>query len=101
MNGTKNDQGKSRLELLPPHAVEELGHVLKFGAEKYGEYNYLGGLKWTRFAGAILRHTYAWLRGEDNDPESGFSHLAHAAVSAMMILEFMKRGKGEDDRYRE
>lgn len=99
MGADKHDLGKSRLELVPPHALEEVGHVLKFGADKYGTYNYLKGTHWTRFAGAILRHTYAWLRGEDKDPESGLSHLAHAATSCLMLLEYQKCSIGEDDRF--
>lgn len=99
MTGNKFDGGKSRLDLIPPNALEEVGHVLAYGAEKYGQYNYLGGMAWTRLAGAILRHTYAWLRGEDLDPESGLSHISHAAASCLMLLEYIKRGKGEDDRY--
>jgi len=101
MLADKHDQGKPRLELLPPHAVVELGYVLKFGAEKYGEFNYLKGTGWSRFAGAALRHIYAWIRGEDNDPESGLPHLAHAAVSCMMIIEYQRRGIAKDDRFKQ
>lgn len=100
MEGLKNDQEKSRLDLIPAFAIEEVGYVLAHGATKYGEHNYLGGMKWLRLSGAILRHTYAWIRGEDLDPESGLSHLAHAAAGCLMLLEYKKRGLGEDNRFK-
>lgn len=100
MTGIKNDQAKSRLDLVPSYAIEEVGNVLRFGAEKYGEYNYLGGMAWTRLAGAALRHIYKWLRGEDIDNESGLPHLAHAAANCMMLIEYSMRSIGEDNRYK-
>lgn len=98
--GSKNDQGKSRLDLIPSHAIEEVGQVMGFGADKYGEHNYLQGMDWLRLVGAIQRHTNAFVRGEDLDPESGLSHLAHAASSALMLLEYVKRGIGNDNRFK-
>lgn len=101
MEGLKNDQDKSRLDLIPSHAIEEVGQVMGFGARKYGEHNYLNGMDWLRLVGAIQRHTNAWTRGEDLDPESGLNHLAHAASSALMLLEYVKREIGNDNRFKQ
>lgn len=100
LEGTKNDQGKPRLELIPPFALEEVAKVMEFGAEKHGLYSYLEGFSWCEMVGGILRHVYKFLRGEDKDDESGLSHLAHAAARCLIMVEYIKRGIGNDDRYK-
>jgi hypothetical protein len=40
----------------------------------------------------------AWYSGEDFDPESGLSHLAHAACNLMMLQEFEYTKPLLDDR---
>lgn len=101
LTGKKFDAGKPRMELLPPVALEEVAKVLTFGASKYGAWNWAGGIVYSRLAGAALRHIFAWLRGEQTDPESGISHLGHAACCILMLLEFSSRGKDNlDDRFK-
>jgi len=96
--GTKYDQGKPALALIPAEAIFEIGKVFTFGARKYGAYNWRKGLSWTRLLSATLRHIYAFLLGEDNDPESGYNHLAHAGACICMLLTLYKN-KTLDDRY--
>ncbi len=84
---TKYDQGKSRLDLLPPLAIELVGHVLAHGAIKYAPGNWRLCKDPNRYIAAMLRHTFAELRGEDLDPESEIFHLAHAACCALFALE--------------
>lgn len=96
----KFDSGKPRLDLLPVAALEQIAAVLAFGATRYGEHNWREGMKWGRVSGAALRHLFAWLRGEDKDPDSGLSHLAHAACNLCFLLDYVLSGKGEDDRYK-
>jgi hypothetical protein len=74
--------------------------VLKFGADKYAEHNWRKGFAWSRPLAAAMRHLTAFNDGEDKDPESGLSHLAHAACCIMFLLEFEKTHKELDDRYR-
>jgi len=38
--------------------------------------------------------------GEDKDPESGLSHLAHSLCCLMFLLEFEKTHPELDDRYK-
>lgn len=94
----KHDTSKNMLQLLPFRAVEEVGKCLTFGAEKYAAHNWRSGFEWTRLLGSTLRHLFAWARGEDLDPESGLSHVAHAATNCLFLLEHVLLGLGKDDR---
>lgn len=98
MEGLKFDEAKVRLELLPLDALVEVGRVLTYGATKYGARNWEKGMAWGRLLGAAFRHLFAWARGEDNDPETGFSHLAHASCCVLFLLSYGLRGVGADDR---
>jgi len=95
---TKHDDGKPRADLLPPDALLEVAKVLDYGARKYAPRNWEKGLAWGRLSGALLRHLWAWMRGEERDLESGLPHLAHMACCALMLLASALRGVGEDDR---
>lgn len=97
--GTKFDQDKPRLALIPPEAIIEVGKVFTFGASKYGENNWRKGFKWTRLISAALRHIMAFSMGEDMDPESGLNHLAHASACLFMLLALFSK-KDLDDRYK-
>jgi len=98
-SGTKHDQHKIRMELLSPIALEKIAQVLTFGAQKYADHNWRKGIKWSRVLGAALRHLFAWARGEDKDPETGLSHLAHAGCCIMFLLEYELTHKNLDDRF--
>lgn len=98
--GKKFDTGKPRVGLLPGRALEEVAAILTFGAEKYGDHNWREGMTWSRIYDAILRHVVAFIRGEDKDPESGRSHIAHAACGTLFLLEYILEGIGKDDRYK-
>ena len=96
--GVKFDTGKPRYDLIPPEALEEWAKVLTFGAQKYADRNWEKGMKWGRVFGAMMRHGWAWWRGEENDPETGLSHLGHLICCASFLLTYQKRKVGEDDR---
>ena len=96
--GVKNDEGKTRYDLIDSYSLEMLARVYTFGVLKYDDNNWRKGFKWGRVFGAIMRHTWAFWRGEDNDPESGLPHMAHAAWSCFTLLNFSKNQIGEDDR---
>lgn len=87
--GRKDDQGKLRWDLLPLDVVEKLVEIYEFGANKYGENNWRtieNGYK--RCRAALFRHLTAYDKGERVDPESGKSHLAHAAWNALSMVYF-------------
>lgn len=98
----KHDDGKYALDLLPYGALMQVGSVLRFGAQKYAAHNWRngGGLSWSRLLAAALRHLFAWGRGEDYDPETGYNHLAHAACCVLFLLDYTIEGGGTDDRWK-
>lgn len=96
----KADSAKPRMDLLPFEALEEIAKVLAFGAEKYEAHNWRKGMKWSRVIAALLRHVSAFVKGEDRDPESGLSHLAHAGCCILFLLSYSLTSSGTDDRYR-
>ena len=96
--GRKDDQSKARHDLLPPELAEKVALVLAFGAEKYGERNWEKGMKWGRPFAALMRHMWAWWRRDGNDPETGMSHLWHAACCIAFLIAYEERGTGSDDR---
>jgi hypothetical protein len=98
--GLKYDTGKPPLELVDPEFIEGVGRVLGFGAKKYSAHNWRGGFAFSRAIGAALRHTGAFNRGEDNDPESGECHLFHAACCLMFLSWFHKHRPDLDDRFK-
>lgn len=97
--GIKHDSNKTRLELLPFAALEAVGDVLAQGAKKYDDHNWRKGFTYSRLIGASLRHIFAFAKGEDKDPESGLSHLAHAACCILFLLEHTIEGLGQDNRH--
>lgn len=99
-SGTKHDQGKPEMALLDSDFLEEVAKVLTFGKIKYAADNWRGGIGTRRLLSAALRHIFAYLKGEDTDPESGLSHLGHAGC-CLMFAFWMNRYKPElDDRYK-
>ena len=98
--GTKFDEGKAPMELLSHHALVEIAHVFGAGAVKYGRFNYRAGMDWGRVIGAAYRHLGAFNSGEDLDPETGRSHLAHLGACCIMLLDYHRTGVGKDDRHK-
>src|SRR5690242_15180617 len=101
MSGSKFDSDKIPCELLPPVALLEVAKALQFGAKKYASWNWAKGISYSRVLGAILRHVFAYMKGEDKDPETGISHIAHAACGCLFILHYEKFNTKFDDRPKE
>lgn len=100
LQGRKDDADKPRPELIAPEIIDALSNVLAFGAKKYADRNWEQGMKWGRPFGALMRHLWAWWRGEDKDSETGFSHLHHAACCIMFLIAYESRKIGVDDRWK-
>lgn len=96
--GLHHDHGKTRLELVDSWWIEQVGHVLAFGAKKYDDHNWTRGIAYTKLVGSALRHIFAFLRREDLDPKSGLPHLAHASCCLMMLAGMTRRHPELDDR---
>lgn len=94
--GIKHDAEKVRMDLLDPVAIEQLAAVLTFGAQKYAAHNWRKGIDFSRLSAATLRHVFAFMRGEDLDPESGLPHIAHAMCCCMFLLGLAPRAEFDD-----
>jgi len=88
------------LALCPPSGIELLGQAMTYGAKKYGQHNYLGGIAYTRLLSACLRHVFSYVKGEDNDLESGLSHIGHALACLSMLAEMTRIHPELDDRFK-
>lgn len=95
--GLRFDEGKTRLDLLPPEWPWALAEVLTAGIPAHGERNWEKGMAWHKVAGPILRHFFKWLAGAKMDPETGCHHLAHVAWNALALMSYEIRGLGTDD----
>ena len=94
----KADSEKIRFDLLSVPVIEELAKVLTFGARKYAPGNWKKCPVWSRYYRPALGHLFAWAKGEDLDPESGLSHLAHAMCCIMFLEYFRQKRIGSDNR---
>ncbi len=68
----------------------------------YADVGHFGrkAIVWSRPLAACLRHVFSYIGGEDKDPETGLSHLAHASCCLMFLLEFETTRLDLDDRYK-
>lgn len=92
IEGLKYDTGKNRMGLVLEgfsNALWEVGKVGSFGANKYGENNwmYLDNAK-SRYKDALFRHLFQYMQGKDLDEESGLKHLSHACWNCLALLKF-------------
>jgi hypothetical protein len=92
---------KAPLGLIPSIAMEHTSWVHLLGSKKYGPFNWRKtGVCATTYVNAILRHLNAWREGEDNDQESGITHLAHIACCCNILMDAQRCGTLQDDRNR-
>ena len=101
--GIKYDGEKPKMNLLPPKAIVEVAKVLTFGAEKYDAENWrkLDDLQ-NRYTAGALRHIFAHMDGEQLDPETGLSHMAHALCCLLFKLEIeLEDGESKEEELRE
>ena len=92
IEGKKYDEGKNRMGLVLQgfsNALWEVGRVGTFGANKYGENNwmYLDNAK-SRYLDALCRHLFQYMEGYYYDGESKLPHLAHMCWNALALLKF-------------
>lgn len=99
VTGGQKGQKRAQLGALDPAALMSVAEVAGFGNSKYARYNYARGYDWSLSYDALQRHLHAFWGGEDNDPESGLPHTAHAAWHCLALLCFSARGLGTDDRF--
>jgi len=93
----KRDEGKPRLDLLPTPALAKTADVFEYGTHKYEPWSWRKHpAEPNRWYASTMRHLFAWVEGEETDPESGLPHLAHATADLLIMLQIK-----EDRDYRE
>ena len=94
----KSDQSKPDMSLIPRAAKVGIALAMMDGEKKYGRYNYLEGMDWSRLIGAADRHLSAFNDGENDASDSNLNHLYHAAANLCMLIEYYEKGIGNDNR---
>ncbi len=92
-------EDKAGVDQIPVEVLMEWGRVFTMGEKKYGRNNWRLGTDWYEFYGSALRHLFAFWGGEDEDPESGLSHLAHALWNIGAIRYYQMHQLGQDSRF--
>jgi hypothetical protein len=104
--GLRYNEGKIKWSLVDFESLESMARVLMYGAEKYtvkdeegnvlrtGANNWKKGMVVSEVCESLLRHTFALMRGEVTDPESGESHVGHMMCNCMFI-DYNMRNKPE------
>lgn len=98
MRAKRYNNGKLRVELVPPEAIEAMAEAIGYGADKYEENDWLKGDKYSTTYASLQRHLLSWYKGIDIDEESGLSHLSHAITNLAFLITYERRGLGEDNR---
>lgn len=86
----ESDEGRGHYELVSPLFMRRLSIWLEKGAKKYNPRNWEKGIPKGRIIRALLRHTYEYLEGMENE-----DHLAAIACNIMFLIHFdvgMERG---------
>lgn len=86
----KDQDGKSRVGLIPPKALLDVGHVLGYGV-KYGENNWRNATGPEAYTEAAMRHILKDAAGEHMDEDTGRLHLAHGAADLLIATELRRK----------
>ena len=65
--------------------TEAFARVAEHGAEKYEAWNWSKGLSRVQLLGSMLRHSFAYMRGEERDKLSGLLHTDHILWNATVL----------------
>lgn len=94
--GVKDFKKKLRWTLIPFKALEGCVRVLMYGATtKYAPDNWKKVEPQGVYLDAIFRHLVAYKSGEENDDETGESHLSHILCDAL-FLEYNRMNRNQD-----
>ena len=97
-SGAQKGSKLARYDMIPADALELVAKHYGKGAEKYPPFdnddgyglldNYRRGYAWSLSFAAMMRHAWAFWRGEDIDPETGSPHLAAVVWHALTMLHW-------------
>jgi len=97
--GARFNEGKAKWGLVPQSALLPMVEVLEFGAKKYAAHNWMKGLSIVEICESMKRHLDAFMENENNDPESGISHIGHIQCNALFLAWMMENRPDMDDRF--
>ena len=90
---------KPSLGLVPLAALEAAAAAHQLGADKYGPWNWReNSVAASVYINAAMRHLKAWQETQDNDDESGASHLGHVMACCGILLDAQAHECLIDDR---
>jgi len=90
---------KAPMSTVPANVLIEVGTAMMEGALKYGRHNFRAAdVRASVYYDAGLRHLMAWWEGENNDPDSGVSHLTKAIAGLVVLRDAMMNDRLNDDR---
>jgi len=92
------NQGKLEWSLVDFDSLEGLVRVLEYGKDKYARDNWKLGMPVTQVTESLMRHLFAFAKGEDIDPESGCRHISHVLCNAMFLEYILREKQHYDDR---
>lgn len=91
MRNPKEEPGSKKISFsaIPVLPIIRLARVMMLGAKKYGKLNWrkTEPIEEDTYYDAILRHLLQWRAGEEKDPESGQSHLAHVMACCVILMD--------------
>ena len=92
MPAAESGAEREKMNVLPYDLVpfqeltEAYVRVAEFGAKKYAPWNWSNGLSRVQLLCSLLRHTFAYIRGEERDYDSGLSHTDHILWNAVTLV---------------
>lgn len=95
--GGQKGQKLAQFSLIPSKFLWALAEHYGVGAQKYARNNWRLGYNWSLNVDALHRHLYAWLGGEQRDPETGSHHLVAVVWHAITLYIFETDKLGTDD----
>ena len=97
-SGASKGSKLERYDMIPADALELVAKHYGKGAEKYPPFdsgdgygvldNYRRGYAWSLSFAAMMRHAWAFWRGEDIDQETDSPHLAAVVWHALTMLHW-------------
>lgn len=96
--GGQKGRKEARFDLIPPRALWALAVHYARGSRKYAERNWENGTSFSLNWAAAQRHMWQWWAGEDDDKETGSSHLICAAWHMLALHTFIETHPELDDR---
>jgi hypothetical protein len=83
-------ENKSRPDLISPLATLKLGEWAGAGGKKYGDWNFMKGMPYSRYVQSMHRHLLKWQAGDREE-----CHLSAIAWNALALLHHEEMGEDE------